>query len=483
MSQYHFQLIGRLVQKDAETGDAITDQVITEHALPEEMVEVEWVEKLVLEATNDVRRQSFFKILAHYDAQLSGRRQHVTEHCEVIFAGKKGLEIASLVGRDVVHRQRCLCKTCKQTFVPFHEMVPSTSHIYITESLRERSCDLVKDCTYSQSHEFVQSETGDAETLCRRELRNLVEKEGERIRRQEMVEARMALHEHRIDVDEIEALLSNRIEPSEASGAVPGICTPPLPEAQEGAAAFGHDPTTTREIEANAVKGSLDGVVVRRPEKRTWLELCVADVRDQAGHQIKAISDADWTSLTIKLLAVLLGWAGADTPIVLFVDGAPVLKHILEILRGLFKEAYLILDWYHLVKKCKQRLSLACYGSTHRKQWLRILMPLLWEGKVAHAIWQLRKLRKEARNPEQVDKLIDYLVRNQAFIPNYKRRKELGLTNGSHRAEKACDLLVSKRMKHAGMHWREEGSDAVLALRTVHRNGEWDRYFPKAVGF
>ena len=51
-------------------------------------------------------------------------------------------------------------------------------------------------------------------------------------------EAIVAVPRDTVEVDEIAALLSNRIEPSEASGAVPGICTPPLPEAQEGNAAI-----------------------------------------------------------------------------------------------------------------------------------------------------------------------------------------------------------------------------------------------------
>jgi len=275
-------------------------------------------------------------------------------------------------------------------------------------------------------------------------------------------------------VKEIENLLSHQVTPPEINVAPDGASTPPLPESTQS----GEIPL---EIEQNMIKSSLDGVVVRKPQKKQWIELCVADVRDAL--QVKAISDLNWTNMVIKLLSVLFTWNAFNRGVVLFVDGAPILKVILETLRFFLPRVYMILDWFHLIQKCKQRLSMACKGKDHRKEWLRIIMPLLWEGKVGLAIWNLKKLRKDARNPAQVDQLIDYLLRNQAFIPNYKKRKELGLTNGSHRAEKACDLLVSKRMKDEGMHWSQKGADAICALRTISLNGEWDRYFRSAVGF
>ena len=43
--------------------------------------------------------------------------------------------------------------------------------------------------------------------------------------------------------------------------------------------------------------------------------------------------------------------------------------------------------------------------------------------------------------------------------------------------EKANDLIVARRQKGHGMHWSQETSDALGALRTLMLNGGWDRYW------
>lgn len=40
-------------------------------------------------------------------------------------------------------------------------------------------------------------------------------------------------------------------------------------------------------------------------------------------------------------------------------------------------------------------------------------------------------------------------------LPNYKQRRTQRQYIGSAHAEKANDLLVARRQKHQGMHWRE----------------------------
>jgi len=471
-------LIGEKEGKNAPPHELPLAEV--EGELPQRLVSVEELEQVLYEVDKQARKAGFFKALEYYDRELSMKREHICSDCEVVFCGHKKLEIASLFGRDTVNRQRCECKRCGVKFFPFHQILPASEHIYITDMLRGRGCDKAKDMVYEKSHNQLQQETGDPQIISLREVKNIVETAGKQIREQQMFDACANLEDHEIEVEEIAKLMSNEVEPPEVSTAQDGAATPPIPELKGSQESL---ICTEIPLEAseNMIKASLDGVVVRKPEKKKWNQLCVADVRTP--QKIQAISDLNWTNLVIKLLSLLLVSGANMGVVVLFVDGASVLKVIMETLRFFLPQVYMILDWYHLTLKFKQRLSMACYGREHRKKWLLLIMPLLWEDKVSHAIWQLRKLRKECRNSKQVDKLLDYLIRNRAFIPNYKRRKELGLTNGSHRAEKACDLLVAKRMKNEGMHWSEKGADAICALRTISHNRQWDRYFPKAVGF
>jgi hypothetical protein len=40
-------------------------------------------------------------------------------------------------------------------------------------------------------------------------------------------------------------------------------------------------------------------------------------------------------------------------------------------------------------------------------------------------------------------------------------------------------LIVARRQKHQGMHWSEQTSDSLAALRTLMLNGGWDLYWQK----
>lgn len=138
----------------------------------------------------------------------------------------------------------------------------------------------------------------------------------------------------------------------------------------------------------------------------------------------------------------------------------------------------LILDWYHLGKKCKEQLSLALKGRHIRNQVLRDIMPLLWNGLTQRAIDVLKAVDpNQIKSIEHMEKLTAYLERNQSYIPCYALRKRLGLRNSSSIGEKMNDLIVSQRQKHNGMSWSPEGSSALAAITALKRNKENLRWF------
>ena len=474
---HQLQITVSLIEKKADKEEMVQVLSCVARDLPEKPLRIEEIEQLVVEAGHVVRKEGFFRTLEFYDARLSQKRKHIDRDCRVTLAGKKPLVIASSVGREQMQRQRCLCDTCDCYFVPFNELLEDRGNLYITDLLKEMSLEQVKEASYRQSHKQVQLQTGDDQIISQRELEKIAVEAGIGIRSLEIAVAEKELEKAGVDAQQVRQMLG-LAQPVEIDYAYDGVATPPLPQELQSSGEPEVPQEIPMEVQEDVIKASLDGVLVRKQRKRkNWIELAVGDVRD--GQLRQFVSAGNWLDFVVKLMAVLLRWGADQRPVVLFVDGAEILKCVLETLRHFVAEVYMILDWYHLTKKCKERLSMACKGREHRKRWLKIIMPLLWEGQVAKAIWRLRALKQEARNPEQVQKLIAYLQRNQAFIPNYKRRKELGLTNGSHRAEKACDLLVSKRMKDEGMHWNEAGADAICALRTVSRNGMWRRFFAK----
>jgi hypothetical protein len=69
----------------------------------------------------------------------------------------------------------------------------------------------------------------------------------------------------------------------------------------------------------------------------------------------------------------------------LFTDGYKSLQHTILACFAWHPRMWLLLDWYHLVKKFKEDLSLACRGRTIRNQHLRPLVRYWWYGWVTEA--------------------------------------------------------------------------------------------------
>ena len=78
----------------------------------------------------------------------------------------------------------------------------------------------------------------------------------------------------------------------------------------------------------------------------------------------------------------------------------------------------MILDWYHLSKKCKEQLSLALKGRHARNKVLGEIMPMLWNGLTQRAVDILKEVdAKKIKSKEHMEKLIQYLERNRSYIP------------------------------------------------------------------
>jgi len=137
-----------------------------------------------------------------------------------------------------------------------------------------------------------------------------------------------------------------------------------------------------------------------------------------------------------------------------------------------------ILDWYHLRKKCRELLSMAMKGTKLRNAVLGQLMPLLWYGLVDQAIEYLSLLPEDQiKNPDEHLHLMTYLGKNRPMIPVYAVRRELGLRNSSNRGEKANDLLVAARQKHNGMSWAKSGSVTLASVTALKKNKEYAKWF------
>lgn len=238
----------------------------------------------------------------------------------------------------------------------------------------------------------------------------------------------------------------------------------------------------------NAVNISIDDVNVKKQEemrqkggsseerKRKYVHNTVVHV--SKGGESYTLNAYGIKAVLCFLMAFIFNNDLIGNRLQFFTDGHTVLNKTILICFNWFKNIGIILDWYHLEKKCKEQLSMAMKGRAVRNQLLEQLMPLLWHGLTDKAIALIKKTDSDQiKNEVVMEKIIEYLHRNKPYIPCYAIRKQLGLRNSSNIGEKMNDLIVSGRQKHNGMSWSKPGSVALASVTALKRNKEHKRWF------
>ena len=100
-------------------------------------------------------------------------------------------------------------------------------------------------------------------------------------------------------------------------------------------------------------------------------------------------------------------------------------------------------------------------------------------GRVADLIADLRQRAQEVEDKpvvcEALLKSAAYYERNQDSM-HYDRYLAAGWPIATGVVEGACRHLVKDRCERAGMRWSVAGAEALLHLRCVAENGDWDRF-------
>ena len=83
---------------------------------------------------------------------------------------------------------------------------------------------------------------------------------------------------------------------------------------------------------------------------------------------------------------------------------------------------------------------------------------------------------------EAYTEVVRYLGNNvhRMDYPSYQAR---GWQSVSRTVESACKTVVGQRLKLAGMHWREYGTDTVCHLRALFKSekGQWQAFWERQV--
>lgn len=417
--------------------------------------------------------------------------------------GMADLEVASRFGRLTLRRQVLVDRATGTHLMPGNRVLPPHGGIVITRGLQEMACLLPDTLPFVTAARLLgwQTHAEGTAVLCASTLRTLVREHGAALAQAERAEvARLSAL-----VAEGAALrpcLVPAQTPRRRAGWPAVLCAAvdqalaaeaPSPPKGVRLADWERVLTARREEQKEAgtdlrrlgprvgpaeVVASADEVLTRRPQRRQFWELRTARVVTTEGYRYVSGTGTAFLA-TLGLLCALCQRAPAGQParrVVLLVDGACWLRDFFQAVlapRG----AVLLLDWYHLAHRCRQISTQVCRDKPTRLRFIRTTTARLWHGDVDGALAVAEEQRAAAKHLGPLDQWIHYLDTRRPIIPCYRERHQQRQYIGSGHAEKANDLLVARRQKNQGMHWSAETSVALMRLRTLRLNGDWDRYW------
>ena len=143
-----------------------------------------------------------------------------------------------------------------------------------------------------------------------------------------------------------------------------------------------------------------------------------------------------------------------------------------------FSRAIGILDLFHALKRLwKVAHCFHAEESPEARAFVTHHLQLLLEGKVGYVLRHFRQLLPKLKGEKQktLASVITYYENNQEHM-RYDEYLSAGYPIASGVIEGACHHFVKDRMEQAGMRWELEGAQAMLSLRAIFLNGQWDAF-------
>jgi hypothetical protein len=151
-----------------------------------------------------------------------------------------------------------------------------------------------------------------------------------------------------------------------------------------------------------------------------------------------------------------------------------------DVQREWLSRAVCILDLFHVLERLWQVAHVFHReGSSDALAFVTHHLRQLLEGKVGYVIGHFKRLRNQhalrGAARRTVTAVIRYYENNRCHM-RYDEYLAAGYPIGSGVAEGACRHLVKDRLEGTGMRWTVPGAQAMLHLRAIYLNGQWDQF-------
>lgn len=180
---------------------------------------------------------------------------------------------------------------------------------------------------------------------------------------------------------------------------------------------------------------------------------------------------------TFEWLAKEASRRRGSRPLVCLMDGARALWAVQQ---SHLPDAIGVLDIFHVM----ERLWTAAHcfhpeGSSEAEAFVDDRLERLLEGDVGRVTGGLKQMMTKhalrGSRRQRLQSVITYFQNNRQYM-RYDEYLRAGFPIGSGVAEGACRHLVKDRMELTGMRWRVEGAQAMLELRAMRLNDQWDAF-------
>ena len=231
------------------------------------------------------------------------------------------------------------------------------------------------------------------------------------------------------------------------------------------------DPTPRRPEDVLATLLPLEGDTAPAPADR-------ADRSRPVGKELRATLDGKAAAVT-RLAARAAQYDGPHVQQRLaLTDGADALQRAMQ---AALPDYPLVLDIIHALEHLWEAAN-GLLGERHpeRTAWVRTRLDQFLHGQALAVAADLRALAAAPASRATASALLirtaAYYERNAPHM-RYDVYLAAGWPIGTGVVEGACRHLVKDRLEQAGMRWTRCGAQALLDLRAIRLNGQWDAYW------
>jgi hypothetical protein len=167
---------------------------------------------------------------------------------------------------------------------------------------------------------------------------------------------------------------------------------------------------------------------------------------------------------------------GSDKLVQIVTDGDNDLARYIE---EFFPSVIHTIDVFHVTEYLWQAGRLLYKeGSKELEQWVESQKAALYDNRAAEIVEELDRrleLLPESTAREQLEDVRAYLNKRLDKM-NYKSLREQDLEISSGAVEGAVNYVIAKRFDSGGMRWIKERAEALLQLRCIEVNDDWDAF-------